>query len=261
MTDNRGISLIEAILGLGLFSVIMVVTTLLLSQATTVWRKTSSTDSASGEMRKVQVNLARELGMSSATEVALANTPASLPAGAPDGSAVWFLMSVDPSTGEPVRRTTGAPFWQRNILYYAVVPQGHDAFFGQSCQGGTGALGVDNRCPHKVLIRKEIDLPPTTTTTDETTLETLIPAGSISPYLNRPVGFDTGALGSQARVIAVNLLSFSVQRGPDSDAPGELKVVVEGAATALARKAIRVGTDPMGSFTLTRSFSVFPKNQ
>lgn len=247
---TRGISLAESILALGMVSMLLVVLGVLLQRSTGVWRKTSETLSASNELRKAQVSLTRDLSLTSPAQTRIANTPASL-MGIPDSTAIWFLQAVDPNTNQPVRLKTGGSFWQRNIVYYARVP------LGDPCKGGAGASGLEERCPHKVLIRKEVDLAPATSPSDEATIETLIPDAGISTHLDRPAG---SALPAGARIVATGLLGFRVTRGADPNAPGEFRVEVLSADLGRAHRSIRVGQDPMGSFTLFSTFAVFPAN-
>ena len=66
--------------------------------------------------------------------VRVVDVPSSL-GGAPDGKAIWFLSARDPATGKFARGPEGEPFWQRNLLYYLVVPQQHLALFGAQLCG------------------------------------------------------------------------------------------------------------------------------
>ncbi|MEW6279282.1 MAG: hypothetical protein AB1758_11705 [Candidatus Eremiobacterota bacterium] len=166
---------------------------------------------------------------------------------------------MDPVSGAVMRLDDGSPFWQRNILYYLVVP------VGDTCAGGVGPNGYDDRCPHKLLIRKEIDLAPATVPTDPTTIETLAP--TLAPFLTRPTGFSVAGLNeagvNEVKIAAAHLLSFSsVSAPPPENLATEIAVDLRAVAVDEARREVALGSVPLSTspFTLQSPFSAFLKN-
>ena len=174
-----------------------------------------------------------------------------------DGDALWFLSFIDPTTGEPVYSDgTGAgdlgePHWQRNIMYYAVVPGSHNSVAGQSCSGGDGGDGYEDQCPHKVMVRKIIN--------DPNDPETLLPGSG--GYLDAPSGFSVSGMGGpdleETRLLGTNILSFRVTGDDES-------VTVDLRANSIdeARKNVPLGSTPLSGqpTTIQRVFTIFPKN-
>lgn len=259
---ERGFSLLELSVAAAVFSVLLLVVLALFNQSIYVWRVTSSADGANRELRKVRAALERDLALTSPTEIARAQVPGHLGGGASDGEALWFLSPIDPATGEIVLDEDGLPVWQRNILYYLVVPGDHAGTFGSTCAGGAAANGYDDRCPHKILIRRVIDAGTATIPTDPTTREALIAPGAIGPYLVQPTGFDISAL-PDTRIVANNLLCFeTVSAPPPNNQAREVLVDVRAVGVEEARRETSVGTAPLynSRFTEQHPFSVFPKN-
>lgn len=265
-TDRRGHSLAELIVVFAIFSLLLTVVAVLLFQSVGVYRRTNGTDTALREMRKARAALERDLVLASPNQIRRARVPASL-GGGDDGEALWFLSPVDPTATPPtvVRKRDGTPFWQRNILYYLVVPSNHNTTFGMSCAGGTDPNGYDDRCPHKVLIRKVIDSGVPTVATDETTEETLLP--SVAGYTSRPNGYSLAGMPdpapTQASIAAAQLLCFeSVTAPAPNNVPTELFVDLRALSIEEARREMRVGTDPgyTSRFTHQAPFSVFMRN-
>lgn len=262
---RRAVSLLELMLGTGIFTLVMIVLVSLFNQSLLVWRNTSGSDTANRELRKVRASLERDLVLSQPDQLARVSVSDHLSGGGKDGEALWFLSPVDPATGQIARKDDGSPMWMRNILYYLVVPANHDATFGMNCKGGPGPGGYDDRCPHKLLVRKVIDSGTATIASDETTEETLIP--DITPYLTQPAGFDLSGMAEAGledkRIVANSLLTFSSQSAPPPENVGtEVAVDVRALSLEEARRSIQVGNAPASTsqFTLQSPFSVFLRN-
>ena len=252
-------------LGTGIFTLVMIVLVSLFNQSLAVWRTSSGSDTAMREMRKVRATLERDLVLSRPGLVGRAQVADHTGGGGKDGEALWFLSPVDPTTGQIARKTDGSPMWMRNILYYLVVPANHDATFGMHCNGGVGPGGYDDRCPHKLLVRKVIDAGGATIAADEATEETLL--ADPTPYLTQPAGYDVSGLTEagveDVRIVANSLLMFSSATAPPPAAAGpEVAVDLRAMSVAEARREIQVGTDPGATsrFTLQSPFSVFLRN-
>ncbi|MCA9794529.1 MAG: hypothetical protein KC910_22125, partial [Candidatus Eremiobacteraeota bacterium] len=180
-----------------------------------------------------------------------------------DGDAFWFLSAEDPITGEFARLPDGSPFWQRNVLYYAVVPLQVDQMAGQTVVGGSDTSGYEDRIPYKVLVRKVIDVPPATDTSDEDTIETLL--SDPSPYLTRPTRLDLTALAAepgveQVEIVCARLVSFRANRGLDY--PDQVEFDLRAVALDEVKKQQGIGTTQLldGPFTLHHLVSVRPRN-
>lgn len=274
---RRGFTLPEMFVAMGLFGVIMVVLATSLTGAARSWRRASGVATIQTQLGKAQSSLVEELEKADFDQIEVANGPSSL--GQPDSTAVWFLSNVDPTTGQPVTYNStnvlpsppaapsavaGRPFWQRNILYYAVVPNNHVNTFGMTCSGGAGPLGLNDTCPHKVLIRKVIDYAPSG-------FQELIPPGSIGTYLTRPNGFDVSGMTGEAGLVdadavqikAHSLLFMGVEKAPNAALyPEEVVVDLRALNLPAASKEVAVGTDQLATsrFTVQQLMSVFPRN-
>ncbi|MCA9796235.1 MAG: type II secretion system protein, partial [Candidatus Eremiobacteraeota bacterium] len=234
---TRGFTLLEVILGTALLGMLMVFLAAILMGSQKVWRQVSGSTESGSQLLKALREVRGEMVLASPRQITTVQVPASL-GGGPDGDAVWFTSAIDPNTGEFVRKPNGSPFWQRNVLYYLVVPTNHDNLFGASCAGGVGPDGYDDTCPHKVLIRKEIDFGPATDTTNEANEETLMTPAEIGPYLTRPNGYSvTTFAGEQAQIKARELLGFRVMLNP---LPATIEV--RGVNLPRANKSLAVGT-------------------
>ncbi len=267
MVKWRGFTIQEVLVSMAIFSAMMIVLLVCLSQASTIWRRSSGMAVAQHQLARASEALSLDLRRASWDELAAGPGPASLSA-APDGSAIWFLSAVDPATGQSLRKADGSPFWQCNILYYAVVPALHDQTFGMTCAGGAGPNGLDDRCPHKVLVRKVIDSGPPTIPADETTEETLLGAGPVTAYLTRPQGYDLSSLATEPGVRSVelrgnSLLLASFRRAPDPAVSShEVELDLRALIIPAARRELAVGQVSLADnpFTIRKLLSVFPQN-
>ena len=139
---NRGLSLLEAMLALGLFTLLGVIGAYALRGSVQIHTRVSTQQAAEQSINRAVSRLDRELLAASAFEIATAQVPDHLGGGGSDGQAVWFLSDVDPLTGRSMRTVDGSPFWQKTILYYLVVPTNHDALCGYTCVGGVAPSGT-----------------------------------------------------------------------------------------------------------------------
>ena len=232
-----------------------------LQRTTRIWQRTNSSSSSQIELRKAFSPLNTDLSSTEFQAVRVSLGPSSLVGR--DGDAIWFLSAIDPATGEVRRSENGRPFWQRNILYYTVVPNQHQTLFGFTCSGGTDTANYENRCPHKLLIRKVIDNPSGPGPGDGTSSEELLT--DITPYLTRPNGYILNS-GSEpgledATITARNLLTFRVQRNFDPKWPGEISLSLTAPRIEEARNVVRIGTESLDGFLQEFSFSVFPPSE
>ena len=254
MRSNRAFSLIETIFACALVSILLIVLSVALRQSQWVFRAASGNTDTSALLRKVTQEVQRDLLQTNLQYCATSNTPGA------EGGAVWFLSNLDPTDHKPRFKADGSPFWSRNIVYYLVIPNGHAGLFGRTCPVAAGPSGHDEHCPHKVMIRKEIDFGSATNYSNENSAETLIPVAAIGTYLTKPNGYKVNAMYGEA---GVKEAIVSGQLLLDFEArlvPGAVDLDVR--AVALARAERETNTSgPMynSKYTLTFAQSVYPQ--
>lgn len=205
---QRGLSLPELLLVLALFSVVSLLLFSLLNDGFRRWRTANARFDVQNRLMKSMNWLRQDLEKASATQIGHKRVSN----GAGHGDALWFLSAEDPSVADPQLRfvrdsSTGAPRWQRQILYYLARPTNYAA-----CSGGIlAAVDPDPRndyfAPHKFLLRKVIN-----TSADPETRST---AGGIDAFVTFPVDYNLSTLASETsveacRLIADRMLSFEV---------------------------------------------------
>lgn len=272
---DRGFTVIETFISLAIFSGILVITTLLLRQSVWVWTSGDSRETANLTLSKARVALSRDLARAD-IDPSFAGDPhmgeKQAPSSMGGSSAIWFLSAMT-ENGDFVRDDDGYPFWQRNILYYAAVPQNHNAVFGTTCTLSADPQG-DDHCPHKLFIRVVIDNPPATLPPpsppdppapgDEP--ERLLTDSEIDSYIVAPQGMSLADIYSQpgvqeARVITSGLLWFQVRPSPGDPANGR-EIDLRAVAQEEAQKVSNLGNVPLLNTpaTLRSVFSLFPNN-
>jgi hypothetical protein len=248
----RGATLIEMAVTLGIFSLLSLLLAVSFTKSHELWSRTSGGSDAQHNLRKLRNKLSRDLMETSFASVGTSVSLSSL--GPVDGSALWFLSPVNQATGEYVRTSTGTPFWQHHILYYSVVPKKHDDLIGFSCKGGADSDGFEIQCPHKLVIRKVIDIDDLADPNDEATMETPFadadPPVDVSKYLTRPDGLDTSAMLLEGGVLEVSIvstsiLSFNVSVAKDASQPREIEIETASVSIPSAQKRLRIGQEPL----------------
>lgn len=249
---SRGLTLFELLVALSMVAVILGATQLILMSSRQTWARLSGDQAGAFQLQKAESWLRRDLSLTAYETVRVQPGPQSL-AGR-DGDAVWFLSAIDPATGEFVRHPDGSPRWQRNILYYSVIPKGPADFQGSGHQ----VDGYESSYPYKLLVRKEIDVAPATAASNPTAQETQI--SDIAPYLERPDGVVFPSQDAEVTLVASHLLRFSVV--PD-DALRGLRIVLQAAALEEARREFAIGSRPLREprFLLERRSWMFPENR
>ena len=258
----RGITLIELVVGFSIFTLLLVVLAAALNRSREVWRRANASNSSQTELRKAFWTLDRDLKESTFQTVRTSTGPISLSGF--DGDAVWFLSAQDPTTGEFLRTDDGHPRWQRNILYYSVVPDQHGQAFGFNCAGGADADGYEAFCPHKILVRKVINNPPgaagPTIGSEDQELLT-----DVAPYLTRPQGYTISTSGQpgleSATIAAKNLQSFRAALEPNPGWENEVAFTLGATRIEEASRTHRIGSEALDSFTQTFNFSLFPPQE
>jgi len=251
---KSGFSLLEVLVSLAIFGLVSLVGMGGFLYSVKAWKTVTDKSTAVTTLRKVSLRLESDLLQSSLARSRSQVAGATL-GGAPDGDAIWFLNAGSPFLRDP----QGEPLWQRNVLYYVTVPTPLESVSGGlAFSGAPGADGYEDRCPHKVLIRKVIDGGTTTTPTSDP--EELL--ADISPYLTRPQGLSTQNMSSEpgverAEIVAHSLLSFQV-RAQHGGYQFDLKAVRLGEA----RRHLALGTALLSDspYAVHSRFLVIPQN-
>lgn len=257
--SNQAMTLLELTLCMGLLTLFMLVGYSMLKMADKVFHHISGNEDASMQLKRAARMLQKDIVATNIANVTVVNVPSGLPATAADGSAICLLSASVGGSGDMVTKAVGEPFWQRNILYYVVVPQ------GDPCQGGADANGFDDRCPHKLLVRKIIDVPPLTSPAD------LPPVDEVNanpvPYLTRPIGrVDISNLLGEANVnqvelVARGMVTMQVKVQPNPNYPNEVTVLLA-ALNELEGRKLSIGTVPLTGqpALMVNTLSLFPRN-
>ena len=249
---QRGFSLLETVLSLGLFSLLSLVLFGSFKLGTDLWRVTDSRTEGIGRLQSATWKFERDLLNTAADRIRSKRVP--FPG---NGDAIWLLSPLDPNEPDPQkeqfrRDLDGNPIWQRNILYYLIRPTNHDQIAGRPCAIDPDING-DAICPHKMLVRKVINRPESP--------EELLSASQIEQYLTAPNGFDVSAFQGEpgleeARIIGANMLWFEAV----DHTQGQALVDVDLRAVSLkeAIKQLPIGQEPLGRFLLSHRLTIVP---
>lgn len=258
--NRRAFTLPELLIAMAVASALMLAGYGLMQMSYQVYHKVSGNEDVTMQLKRGSRLLQQHLIVSNFDKSKVQDCPASLPGGAPDGTALCVLSALDNGVGDMATKPGGEPYWQRNVLFYITVPT------GDPCAGGAGPLGYDDRCPHKVLIRKIIDSGPATAPTGNPGADIEDLLSDLSPYLTRPNKLDTSAmLGepgvTRVDILATHLLGMYAEREPNPDAPGEIMVTLS-AFNVEASKGVAVGTASLSGHEnlVAQILSVFPRN-
>jgi hypothetical protein len=249
-----------------LFSLIGLLSYAFLTYGVQLRRRIDSSGDAAQVLRKAQYELERDLLRAPRGEIAMADVPDQLGGGGKSGRAIAFRTAMSPGTGQFCQKPDGTPFWQANIIYYLAVPSGHDGLVGQSCDGGAGPEGYDDRCPHKVLIRKVIDVDPPTAP-DSPLADEEQPLTDLAQYLTQPATLDLSSMESEPSVVDVKLVAqpllwFGARLNPSGMLPGEVEIDLRSVMLADAQKKVNLGSTPLADdpLALQQVFNVVPQN-
>lgn len=232
----------------------------IVSMSMKVYQRVAGHEDGALQMKRASRHLYKDLLQGYFTDVLVERI--NNPAGTGDfGDGVGVLSNREgnEARGISVPTADGAPFWQRNVIYY-VAPSLLDP-----CTGGADVDGYEDMCPHKYLLRKVVDNPPATDPLTPANQEIRLP--SLAGYLDRPAGLNVGPMYAQpglthVEVIATNLLTMRVQKNPDPNFPGEVLVTLRAFNAPASYKNTNVGSTLLSNHanTLTHVISVFPRN-
>jgi len=220
----QGYTLVELVVSVSTALILFAVTHALLQSSQKTWNRVSGDENVAGQLLSAESWLRRDLFGASYSALRTAPGPTTLVGR--DGDALWFLSAIDPDTGRFMRNDDGTPRWQRNILYYSVIPS---SIATDHSGPGIDEGGYEVSHPYKFLVRKVIDQ------------GTLL--SDVTSYLEAPVGysFPSGDFES-VNIISRGLLSFQVATEDD------LKQVELSIVAANAQEAGKVF--PLGSRSL-----------
>lgn len=218
----RGVTLMELMIVLVLTGIIFGITHVVLSRVIDSWWRVNANQESEQQLYRAQVILERDLRAASfelepdRATVGVRKAPAELNtlSGA-DGDVLWFLSAVDPMSGNFIRKDDGTPFWQRNVVYYAVTPLGLSDLGFQGSGHAVG--GYEVACPFKILVRKEIDSGAPTSSDPSSEVETLMTYAELAPHINRPNKYSCagmGAANASVKPISANVLTFRADLDP-----------------------------------------------
>lgn len=253
---DSAFTLLEVMVSLTAVSLLLLVTYGLLQTSVRSSQRISGDQLAAGQLDKVESRLKRDMFATAYPALEITDGPSSLVG--KDGDAIWFLSAYDPVSESFIRNDDGTPRWQRNILYYLVLPSGLTVSASGS---GIDVGGYEVSRPHKLLIRKVIDAGSPTLATDPTTQESLILASDIAPYLERPNGFSLTAPNAESfQIVGRDLLSFQAQK---DDTQGRVTLTVQGANVEEAKKLFPIGSRSIqeAPYLVERQFEFYPENR
>ncbi len=258
-----GFTIAEVLIATVVASLLLTFGYALLHMSGTVYKQVSGHDDGALQMKKASRHLHRDLVSSHAGSVRV--TPVAGPGGlAGDAVSALTAHEGDDGRGTVCTTTGGNPYWQRNVLYYLTRPQ------GDPCSGVQDADGYEDACPHKVLVRKVIDLAPATfpLPTGDPANDMEEPLESAAPYLTRPTqNLSVSSMLSEpgvtdVEVVAINLLTMRVRQNPDPNINGEVQIELRAFNEEASRRTVQIGATTLSDKDrmLTHIFSCFPRN-
>lgn len=208
---GSGYTMIEVMVTLAIAGILLTILALAVQMSDQAVRKATGSHDSSLLLKKAARRLRQDLLQTSRRETRIVNI--SGPGGILEGQALCFLSSRD-NQGVDQVSTAGGPKWMCNVIYYCVTPAQHDSFAGQSCTPALGPWGIDDRCSHKVLVRKEINQPDTSGPNPDP--EVLLSGSQLSSEVIRPTKLDisailAGANCQKAEIIGTQMLGMAVQ--------------------------------------------------
>ncbi|MBS2039229.1 prepilin-type N-terminal cleavage/methylation domain-containing protein [bacterium] len=240
-TQRRGFSLVELSISCFLLGILLVVLATALHDSQNLWRQTTGNSDSRLQLRRAQASLERDMQFASSS---FGITPVG-PQQGPGftGDAFWFLSAEVGTSGQLQRKFNGAPVYLRNVLYYVAMPQ------GDPCPGGLGPNSYDDRCPHKVLIRKTIDFG--APSSNESSEETLMTPAQVNAYLTRPNGMSVASMNSEPGVKLVSMAARELLWFRVRSNPAPLQFEVRAVNLPRTRKEVSTGTTALYDSPLT----------
>ncbi len=256
MGGRAGYTMIEVMVTLAIAGILLTVLALAVQMSDQAVRKATGSHDSSLLLKKAARRLRQDLMQTSRQETRIVNISGS--GGVLEGQALCFLSSRN-SQGVDQVSTAGGPKWMCNVIYYCVAPAQHDSFAGQSCSQSLGTWGIDDRCAHKVLIRKEINQPDGSGVNPDP--EVLLGASQLSSEVIRPTKLDvsailTGANCQKAEIIGTQMLGMAVQ---STNQGIHVRLATVDVSRASKEKGIGTSSLLNTSYTQSYEFTIKPE--
>jgi prepilin-type N-terminal cleavage/methylation domain-containing protein len=195
---RRGLTLLELLMVVGLFSVVSLLIFGSLNEGFRKWRIVDSRYDTQRRLTKAWTWLKRDLEKASPGRIGIKRVAAP-----GNGDVIWFLSAEDSEETTADTRFkrvpgNGGPEWQRNILYYLVRPGNYARIANMPAPGVDPDPNNDYYAPHKFLIRKVVDLPGD---------ETLLTPAQVDGYTTTPADYNLAPLAAEANVRSCKLIS------------------------------------------------------
>lgn len=241
---ERGTTLLELAIASGLFTLLVAILFVALKTGLTAWRTAEARHAAQFQLRKVELKLLGDVRRSSYADLTAAPTAAAAGAGGGfDGGVLWFRSSVDRASGESIRDDQGVPTYQSTIVYFLAKPDTalHLSRHGQDCQdwGGADATNADESCPHKLLVRLELQkqahAPP-----EYGPSEAPFTAAELAGYIKRPADYVLSNING-GELIRKEIIGDSLLYFRPTKAAGTVTFDIDITRIADARKKISIG--------------------
>ncbi|MDQ7826273.1 MAG: hypothetical protein RDV48_25955 [Candidatus Eremiobacteraeota bacterium] len=135
----RGFSMLEMMLAMSMFVFIMVLIFGGFKIFMRAWRTTDARNEIHRQFIKVNYSFDREVTLTALSTIRYGN----------EEGKDWILFSSPlDANGTPHYDNKGAPDWQKTVIFYTIRPA------GDACQKPADS---DMYCPHKYIIRKDVD--------------------------------------------------------------------------------------------------------
>jgi prepilin-type N-terminal cleavage/methylation domain-containing protein len=259
---RRGFTLVEIMIASTVVLILLGGGYMVVNMAGTVYKRISGHEDGALQLKRASRHLYMDILQAFFDHVKVEVVPGAQS----DAVGMMSAQVNDDARGGFIYDQDGAPLWQRNVIYYLANSN------ADTCTLAPNSDGVDDVCPHKMLIRKCVDTGDPNDPTDDPVgpprifdlpEQTLV---SLQTYLTRPNGFSTANMASEpfltnAEIISTNLLSMKVELVPDPNFPREVRIELK-AFNALASSNTNVGSSSLGQHpkTITHLVSVFPRN-
>lgn len=233
--SSRGATLIEVLVGCGVFVFLMLSSIAIMNIGTGGFRAVEAKADVTRQMNRFESDVSQELRRASLASVGV-YTPTT-----DYHWALWMTTSMnDPSRvdstgkptvplGDPLLQIirNGKPIDQRYILYYVTRMDAalHQATYGYLCASYGNTNGPDTTCPHKWIVKKELYLLDAQTTGNDTIgdqgvplttthLQALTSDATVTEagLMNESESNTPNSVVHRVQVLAQNVLSFEVTR-------------------------------------------------
>lgn len=258
---RRGLTLMETAVSLGVFSMLVVLLFFLLRDSTRAWNSVESRYDAQKALAQVEFWLKSDLQRADIAQIGEKRV-SSAPG---NGDVVWFLSAIDPTIADPDLQfqrdpATGSPNWQRHVIYYLVRPNDYSRISNGFSPAVDPNLNADYYAPHKVLIRKVVDLPASP--------ETLMNTAQVDTYTTAPDGYDVSGFAAtepglvETKIVATGLLSFEVEVLPNAAGTGgSVSIDTYAVRFREAEKVMAIGNTSLQSspYTILQRSRIVPR--